>query len=602
MTTMDNAAAHQDLAFDPLVAAEQVRMIYHQLPVSVSGTMIGVLLLAAVLWPVVSHGAVLAWALAMAANQIWRLGLYLRFRKSGIPEGEHERWGRYWMIGSGISGCIWGMAALMFFIPGSDLYQTILIISIFAITSVAVPLIASHAPSFFVFVFPTLLPIIGINVWQGDALHLIIGFITFCVMLGVLAVGIKYNRLLSASLRNRFRNEALVAELQKRNAELDRARQMAEQLSLAKSQFFAAASHDLRQPLHAMGLFAAALSEKVRDPGVSNVVNSIGASVEALETLFNELLDLSKIDAGAVKPELTDFDIQGLLDRLAMDFEPEAFDRGLRLRIHAFHQHVRSDPLLLERILRNLITNALRYTRSGGVLVGCRRRGRSLLVEVWDTGIGIPLDQQQRIFDEFVQIGNPERDRRKGLGLGLSIVKRLSTLLQHPLELKSRIGLGSMFRLALPLSERPAASPPRPTRSALPLQDFSNRRILVVDDEQPVLDGMSALLQGWGAQVIARPSTREALDALPPGAALDLVIADYQLRDGEDGTETIRAVRARCGQGVPAIMITGSTTPERVAEAKAGGFHLLLKPVMPAKLRTLINFKLRQPDAASPRG
>lgn len=594
----DSPNVDQDQVLDRLIAAEQVRMIYHQLPVSVTGTLVGVLVLAAVMWPAVPHVAVLTWALAMVANQSWRLGLYLRFRKGGIPEGEYPLWGRYWAIGSAISGCIWGAAALLFFIPDSELYQTILVISIFAITSVAVPLIASHAPSFYVFVLPTLLPIIGINAWQGDSLHLIISFITFCVMLGVLAVGIKYNRLLTESLRNRFRNQELAQRLQQQNLELDRARQLAEQLSRAKSQFFAAASHDLRQPLHAMGLFAAALSEKVRDPEVSNVVNSISASVEALETLFNELLDLSKIDAGAVKPHLMDFDIQPLLDRLAMDFEPEAFDKGLRLRMHAFHQHVFSDPLLLERILRNLITNAIRYTRSGGVLVGCRRRGRGLRIEVWDTGVGIPQDQQQRVFDEFVQIGNPERDRRKGLGLGLSIVKRLADLLQHPLELRSRPGLGSVFRLDLPLGRQAGAPALKAARGSPGVHDFSGYLILVVDDEQPILDGMSALLHGWGAQVIARQSTREALAALPAdGRAPDLIVADYQLRDGETGSDTIRELRARCGREIPAIMITGSTTPERIAEAKEAGFHLLLKPVMPAKLRTLINFKLRQPDA-----
>jgi signal transduction histidine kinase len=593
-----NTADDHGRALDPLVAAEQVRMIYHQLPVSVSGTMVGVILLAAVLWPVVSHVTLLAWGLAMAANQSWRLGLYVRFRKGGIPEGEHERWGRYWMIGSGISGCIWATAAIMFFVPGSDSYQSILIISIFAITSVAVPLIASHAPSFYVFVLPTLLSIIGINLWQGDRLHLIIGFITFCVMLGVLAVGIKYNRLLSVSLRNRFRNEILVAELQKQNAELERARQMAEQLNRAKSQFFAAASHDLRQPLHALGLFAAALSEKVRDPGVSNVVSSIGASVDALEKLFNELLDLSKIDAGAIRPEVGDFDIHNLLDRVAVDFEPEARERGLQLRIHSLHQYVRSDPLLIERILRNLITNALRYTYSGGVLVGCRRCAQCLRIEVWDTGVGIAEDQQQRVFDEFVQIGNPERDRRKGLGLGLSIVKRLSALLQHPLELQSRAGRGSMFRLELPLGSKPVLSAPLAPQRIPAVHDFSNRHILVVDDEQLVLEEVSALLQGWGAQVTTHASARDALDALSAGTpAPDLIIADYHLRADETGTEAVRSLRARFGKEIPAIMITGSTTPERIAEAKEGGFHLLLKPVMPAKLRTLIDFELRRPTA-----
>ena len=592
----DNALPESPQVLDRMVAAEQVRMIYQQLPVSVTGTMVGVLLLSSVLWPVVPHWLVVVWFLAMVANQAWRFGLYRRFRAGGIPEGSHEQWGRYWAIGSAISGCIWGSAALLFFIPGSQLYQTILVISIFAITSVAVPLIASHLVSFYAFVLPTLPPIIGINLWQGDALHLIVAFISFCVMLGVVAVGHKYNRLLTESLRNRFRNEQLAAHLQQQNAELERARELAEQLSRAKSQFFAAASHDLRQPLHALGLFAAALSEKVRDPEVSNVVNSISASVEALETLFNELLDLSKIDAGVVKPQLTDFSLQTLLDRLTMDFDPEAFDKGLRFRIRGCANYVYSDPVLLERILRNLITNALRYTRAGGVLVGCRRRGPTVRLEVWDTGVGIPVDQQERVFDEFVQIGNPERDRRKGLGLGLAIVKRLALLLQLPLELKSRVGQGTVFRVDLPLGQRPVEAVRTPSKGVRSEHDLTDVLVLVVDDEQTILDGMSALLRGWGADVIASQSTAEALECLRASEVRpDLIVADYQLRGSETGIDTIGAVRSLCGQDVPAIMITGSTTPERVEEAKSAGFHLLLKPVMPAKLRALINFKLKHP-------
>jgi CheY-like chemotaxis protein len=318
--------------------------------------------------------------------------------------------------------------------------------------------------------------------------------------------------------------------------------------------------------------------------------------VEALEMLFNELLDLSKIDAGVVKPQLADFSLQTLLDRLAMDFDPEAFDKGLRFRIHGCGNYVYSDPVLLERILRNLITNALRYTRAGGVVVGCRRRGSKVRVEVWDSGIGIPIDQQERVFDEFVQIGNPERDRRKGLGLGLAIVKRLAFLLQLPLELKSRVGRGTVFRIDLPLGQRPVEAVRAPGTDVRSQHHLTGVLVLIVDDDQPILDGMSALLRGWGAEVIASQSTAEALECLRAREGRpDLIVADYQLRGSETGIDTIHEVRSLCGQDIPAIMITGSTTPERVEEAKSSGFHLLLKPVMPAKLRALINFKLKQP-------
>ena len=593
---------HETDEIDAQVRLQQVRLLYSQLPTSTGGTMVGALLLAVVMWDIAPTNSIAGWFACMAANQVWRDGLYLRWRRTGIELGDLDRAANYWALGSLLSGCLWGLATLLFFIPDSPVYQAFLFVLIFAVTSAAVLLIGVHLPSFYVFVLPALVPIVVRNVIEGEPAHLTLAFIVGVATIALLTFGRNYNRVLVASLRNRFENEALARKLATQNIELERAKEVAERArndaeiaNRSKTQFFAAAGHDLRQPLHAMGLFAAALTEKARDPEVLHVVNSINASVDALEGLFNELLDISKIDSGVLKANPTHFELGAMLDRLRMDFEPEAFERGLRLRIVPTTVYLFSDPVLVERILRNLISNAIRYTKAGGVLVGARRRGKEVSLEVWDTGIGIPPEQQDRVFEEFYQLANPERNSRKGLGLGLSIVKRLANLLGSHIELRSIPGRGSVFRVRLPLGVRPTVDPARKKKTVTVPGDLSGRVIVVVEDEAAVLEGMRVLLEGWGAEVVAGASIRETMAEVEPLArAPDLIVADYGLRDGNVGSQAIAALRERFKSRIPAIIVSGSTTPAHVDEAKAMDAHLLLKPVMPAKLRTLIHFKLHQ--------
>ena len=593
---------HETDEIDAQVRLQQVRLLYSQLPTSTGGTMVGALLLAVVMWDIAPTNSIAGWFACMAANQGWRYWLYLRWRRTGIELADIDRAANYWALGSLLSGCLWGLATLLFFIPDSPVYQAFLFVLIFAVTSAAVLLIGVHLPSFYVFVLPALVPIVVRNVIEGEPAHLTLAFIVGVATIALLTFGRNYNRVLVASLRNRFENEALARKLATQNIELERAKEAAERArsdaeiaNRSKTQFFAAAGHDLRQPLHAMGLFAAALTEKVRDPEVLHVVNSINASVDALEGLFNELLDISKIDSGVLKANPTHFELGAMLDRLRMDFEPEAFERGLRLRIVPTTAYLFSDPVLVERILRNLVSNAIRYTKAGGVLVAARRRGREVSLEVWDTGIGIPPEQKDRVFEEFYQLANPERNSKKGLGLGLSIVKRLVNLLSAQIDLRSVPGRGSVFKVRLPLGVRPPVDVARKKKATTAPGDLSGRVIVVVEDEAAVLEGMRVLLEGWGAEVIAGASIRETMEEVEPlGRAPDLIVADYGLRDGNVGTQAIAALRERFKSQIPAIIVSGSTTPAHVDEAKAMDAHLLLKPVMPAKLRTLIHFKLHQ--------
>jgi signal transduction histidine kinase len=329
----------------------------------------------------------------------------------------------------------------------------------------------------------------------------------------MLAFGHNLNKIFTQSLHQRFENMELIEELREQKALAEAAQNRAEAATRAKSMFLAAASHDLRQPLHAVGFFAAALSARVSDPEVRDLINSINGSVEALENLFNALLDISKLDAGVVEPNLSAFGLEAMLTRLKQEFEPDAFASSLQLRVRARPLRVYSDPVLLERILRNLISNAIRYTRRGGVVVGCRVRGRVVSVEVWDTGVGIPDSELERIFEEFYQIRDSRSPREQGLGLGLglAITRRLSDLLHHPLTLRSRVGRGTVFRLDVPRARGDALEMLESAEPSHPADALRGRVVVIVEDEEPVLRGTEALLAAWGCEPIAASSTAEAL-------------------------------------------------------------------------------------------
>lgn len=376
-------------------------------------------------------------------------------------------------------------------------------------------------------------------------------------------------------------------ELHQQLKQVDAARAAAEEANVAKSRFFAAASHDLRQPLHSLGLFATALRDVVGHATGRDLVLRIGDSIGALDRLFDELLDISRLDAGTVEVRPRNVELQTLFDRLNEDYGPEAATRDLRLSFRPTRLTVHTDPMLLERVLSNLVSNALRYTASGGVLVAARRRGGCVRLEVWDTGVGIAPGQQAQVFDEFYQVSNPGRDRRKGLGLGLAIVKRLTTLLGVPLELRSAPGRGTRFALTL----QRATGPVVPTtldevfeRGAL----FAGRTALIVDDDADICDATVQLLSGWGFDARAVPSGVSARDLLRQGFAPDVVLADLRLGDAVDGIDVVEQVRKDLSRAVPALLVSGDLGARDAPRVKSSELLLMTKPVAPARLRSAL--------------
>jgi signal transduction histidine kinase/CheY-like chemotaxis protein len=401
------------------------------------------------------------------------------------------------------------------------------------------------------------------------------------------ALGYTTNRSFKQLVGLRIRTQAMALDLQKQKDIAEREREIAEEANRAKSSFLAAASHDLRQPVHALGMFVGALRGVPMAPEGRRIIQQIEASTAAMDGLFSALLDISKLDAGVVAVERRAFRIGPVLERLCQDHREEAKAKGVSLVWKLCSAIVWTDPVLIERVLRNLVSNAARYTDDGRIVIGCRRRGAAIAVQVIDTGRGIPLDEQKRVFQEYYQLGNPQRDSTKGLGLGLAIVSRLTSLLDCRLTLHSEPGRGSCFEVTIPLAEHqsPVAESSLMIAPATPAKGL----VVVVDDEPAIRDATLSLLTGWGYDVVAVGGGDEAilrLSACPAKPAL--ILCDYRLREGESGLVVIGRIRAEYNETIPAILITGDTAPDRLAEAKASGLLLMHKPVSNGKLRAAI--------------
>lgn len=371
--------------------------------------------------------------------------------------------------------------------------------------------------------------------------------------------------------------------------ELREKKDEAETATLAKSRFLAAASHDLRQPTHALGMFVARLAQLPHDAETAHLISKLDASVQAMQDLLDGLLDISRLDAGAVQVHRRPLALADVFDQLRSGLTSTAVEKNLRLRVRPTDAWVLSDPTLLHRILLNFVVNALRYTSKGSVLVACRKSGdgRQARIEVWDSGAGIAPEHHQAIFKEFYQVGNRERDRSKGLGLGLNIVERTAHLLGHRLQLRSSLGLGTRFSIEVPLAAPGVPAQPSPFE-ARPLNDLADLVVLVIEDDALAREGLVSLLESWGVVVVVAEGLSTALWQVRSGVLPNVIISDYRLRDAENGLDTVRQLRAATGQQIPACLMSGDTDPDLMQAAKGAGLTLLHKPVRPAKLRSLI--------------
>lgn len=573
---------------------ERLRLVWQNIPSSVIGVCGSAI---AVVWLLHLDGdppMLWLWAVAAFGMSLVRLGLYLRFRGVIDRTSKPRRYNQALTVQSTLSALCWAGLPPAFLRVDSPRTYIIVSLIIFGLVVGAVGTIRAYLPSHNSFVA---IVVAGTSL-KFVAVGGIVGALSLCAttvfIFACIRTALNADRAWVNALRVGMLNETLAARLKEENARVVAAQRLAEEATVAKTRFLAAASHDLRQPLHAQALFITALERTAGAPETLRLAARIKDSHHAMQELLDSLLDISKLDAGVIVPSLRHFAMQPLLDQIRSEFIETARAKGLDLRVVPCAAWVHSDPTLVTRILRNFVSNAIRYTERGRILIGCKRdRGRVRLC-VWDTGIGIPAEARQTIFEEFVQLHNPARDRSRGIGLGLAIVRRLAKLINADLTLRSTPGRGSVFavsleRIAPPTKTLVVESTPK-NEDDIALRD---KNILVVDDEMMVLEAMHTYLESLGCVAHAACNEAEALEVVAAGTALDAILVDFRLQGNESGLQVIESVRKALGRDLPAVIITGDTAPERIREATAQGHPLLHKPVDTTALARVLTAALR---------
>lgn len=573
-TMMDNNIQEQK------VLLEQTRILSQGLKTVIAVNLVSCVVLPYGLWEVASHTALIIWMSLIFIIVVLRIMFYFFYQRHIDLKNAHLV-RNYIVIGSGISGVIWGIGSAVVFPVEQLEYQLFLLFFLLGMGTGSLVTLTAYLPAFFAYFPASMLPVGVVLFIAGDPIHISLGIMTFMMIIFFSYIGVKANSTLKKTLSLRFENTELLEQLREQKNE-------AELANSAKSKFLAAASHDLRQPLYALTLFTSVLDESIKLPKNRKVVGQIKASVEALKNLFDALLDISQLDAGVIKAEKTDFPLQPLFEKLNNDFNPPAKVKGLRFIWPTCSYFVYSDQTLFEQILRNYISNALRYTDSGEIRVTCETDGQLIVINVIDTGIGIPIEAQQEIYQEFYQLSNPERDRSKGLGLGLAIVQRTASLLGHTINVTSQPGKGSTFSIAL---EQANVSENK-SRISINVESKIEKKstfVIVIDDEASVREGTQSLLQVWGCDVITAADKNEAITQLrQQDRSPDGIIADYRLPKKQTGIEVIRAIHAEYSDDIPALIVTGDIAVENLREVSNSGFQVLHKPVSPKKLHTFL--------------
>jgi signal transduction histidine kinase/CheY-like chemotaxis protein len=563
------------------VRGEQARILFRNCPVGVTTAGIAAIILAIGLEQAgrVNVRDAHLCIVMMIGCVLLHLTLCMLFWRVKPLDASWRRWLGWFTFLALLEGITWFLGAF-WMTSATDTGQELVVALLAGVVAIgAVPVFGSYYPAFLVYMLPVVAPHLYFSLAYDYSFHELMAGLVVTYVVGVPFIARIFNRQLVTGLNLRFQNLSLIEDLREQ-------KERADQANRAKSNFLASASHDLRQPIHALGLFIGALRGQPLNDEANRLVDHISGSVSAMDDLFGSLLDISKLDADVVLPRIEPMAIAPLLERLYRDYLGDAAAKAIELRHVRCDAIVDSDPILLERVLRNIISNAVRYTDAGRILMGCRHGLAGITVEVWDTGCGIAPSQQQHIFEEFYQIDNPERDRSKGLGLGLAIVKRIAPLIGSTLKLDSQPGRGSVFRLSVP---RAAGGILPVVHETTSIGAMRTGFILVIDDEIAIQLAMSTLLTSWHHRVFVAGSVEDMLVQLADCYDKpDLIITDFRLRGGETGLHAIQQLYDYFNDDIPAMLITGDTAPDRINEAKAGGFLLLHKPLSNSKLRAAI--------------
>lgn len=579
---------HDDL--DILVQREQVASLFSTIRTATYGDSVVAMVFGLLMYSQTRHPIIFIW-MAMHFYTVLRLPIVTAYFKDPDVNRNIQHWIRIYCRELRINSIVWGLAPLLF-LPDSLHLTSLMTMVMMGLCTAGVLAVSPLLKAVYNYIMPMMLGLTLALVLHADVPNLFLAICCIVFLVVVLRFAKAQHELLTASLRTRFEKAALVERLEQQIHATELASQ-------EKTRFLAAASHDLRQPLHAIALLGAALENELDTrPEQANAARLMRA-VNTLSHSLDIMLDVSRLDAGVVVPERQPIALHGLFQSLNQSFVSAASEKDIQLRVRSSPLWVDSDPQLLHRLLSNLIDNAIKYTQRGGVIVVARQRRSNLegarlgeiWIEIYDSGIGIAPEQQTRVFEEFYQVGNPGRDRSLGLGIGLSIVKRLAQLLEHPVELRSRPGRGTRFRLRLPATEPQEIAAPVSERlmplEPAPVSRERPDRVLVLDDEADVREAMRMLLLSHGIETEVAANEAEAVEALQGSIAASnpftLLICDFRLADGVDGLQVGQALSRRFFN-VPLLLITGETAPDRLQRVRETGVPVLFKPVSAARL------------------
>jgi len=571
---MNSTAIEHDLINDPAIRRQALSFLFAQLPGVTTIQFSFPLAVVALYWNYISKGLLLGWLAGLFACYILRIVMARAFnRRSEEPDLELERWGLYFTLTSFAVGTFWGAAGALFYIPEQTTLETLLYVIIIGTAAGQVIVTANWLPAFYAFNGMAVGLLILNLLLRGDATEQVLAALLFLFLLMIVRVARQARRVIYEGIQLRFDNLDLIRKLKQE-------KQAAEQANMAKTRFLASANHDLRQPVHAIKLLAYALKAELSSPRSKTLFRNFDASIQGLSDLLESLLDLSKLDAGIISPTVSDFELDTVFTQLLGEFLPLAREKQLKYSVRPTAVMLTSDPTLLMNLLRNLLANAFRYTSHGGILMAARTRYDRCVIEIWDTGPGIPDEERSRVFEPFYQIDNSERDRARGLGLGLAICHQLAGILNATLDFRSHPGKGSVFRISLPRLPLASKAISHVASNTGPLTSaVDGHHVLVVDDEPQVRVAMRAALESLGMTCDTAEGPEQALHIIQQQGVPDYILCDHRLRGGLTSLDLIRQLKQRLKVLPPLLIITGDTAPDRLREAGSSGYPVLHKPV-----------------------
>ncbi|OIP99315.1 MAG: hypothetical protein AUK35_08460 [Zetaproteobacteria bacterium CG2_30_46_52] len=592
METAPNDIAQSSSTSEESIDTQHLSTVQHNLVINLIGGTFGILVTWYIFHNIMESESIHIWASMAFVAMFLHLGIYWS-TKSNYHTYSPKQWKYILAFPSFMGGIVWG--SLVLFTPDIDAYTLTMVCIFFAIIGTALGSTGNNLSIFVSFTLPVSTFLIIHLVQLGGHLFLSLAFFAAVYFFVTLSLALKFTQVSSQERLLYLENRNLLQKLAEKVKIADKANEQ-------KSRFLASASHDLRQPIHALTIFAEALEQQLTHSKQHEIFGKIRLSIEATNSLLSSLLDISRLEAGLVKIELHSFHLFSVLYKLEEEFITLAHKKGLTLKvdsqvkstsderrvIHDSDVIVHSDIILLENILRNLISNAIRYTNEGAILITCAANETGYLVHIQDTGIGIEKHNLEKIFDEFYQVDNPERDRSKGIGLGLSIVNKLCQLLDLDLKVNSVLGQGTQVDIHLVSA----------AQADVPVDIFETMNeiqatILVVDDETLILEGMKAMLKPWGYEVLTSQTPEDAMKQIRSNKEIDLLLVDYRLKNHDKGTTIVHEARIALNQpNLPAVIITGDTDPKRIQKMQEEDIEILHKPIKPAQLRGLMQYLL----------